>query len=163
MFPLINADVCLLANRLIHSPLFNNSYEKSPTQHIPVSSRLFFPDPTPSNPLSGKRFAVKDIFDIRGVVTTASCKAYEACHNEAVKTASIIQKLLDLGAVVVGKTKTAQLASGLAAKDWVDDLCPFNPRGDGYQEPDCSSSGSAVAVAAYDWLDFSVGSDSECL
>lgn len=95
--------------------------------------------------------------------TTASCKAYEACNTEPIISASIIQNLIDLGAILVGKTKTAQLASGLAAGDWVDHLCPFNPRGDGYQDPDCSSSGSAVAVAAHDWLDFSVGSDSRLL
>lgn len=41
----------------------------------------------------------------------------------------------------------------------VDYLAPFNPRGDGYQQPSSSSTGSAVACAAYTWLDFSVGTD----
>ena len=40
-----------------------------------------------------------------------------------------------------------------------DYLAPFNPRGDGYQSPSSSSSGSAVASAAYPWLDFTIGTD----
>ncbi|KAH6637210.1 hypothetical protein F5144DRAFT_487713 [Chaetomium tenue] len=43
--------------------------------------------------------------------------------------------------------------------DWIDYHCPFNPRGDGYLVPEGSSSGSAAAVAAYDWLDASLGTD----
>lgn len=40
-----------------------------------------------------------------------------------------------------------------------DYLAPFNPRGDGYQVPSSSSTGSAVASAAYTWLDFTIGTD----
>lgn len=40
-----------------------------------------------------------------------------------------------------------------------DYLAPFNPRGDGYQKPSSSSTGSAVACAGYNWLDFSIGTD----
>ena len=40
-----------------------------------------------------------------------------------------------------------------------DYLAPFNPRGDGYQSPSSSSTGSAVASAAYPWLDFTIGTD----
>lgn len=43
--------------------------------------------------------------------------------------------------------------------DAVDFHTAFNPRGDSYQSPAGSSSGSAVAVAAYDWVDCGVGSD----
>lgn len=56
--------------------------------------------------------------------------------------------------------QTSQFANGEAATaDWVDQFAPLNPRGDGYQDPSSSSSGSAVAVSAYDFLDFTVGSD----
>ena len=41
----------------------------------------------------------------------------------------------------------------------IDFPAPFNPRGDGYQSPAGSSSGSASAIAAYDWLDFAIGTD----
>ena len=45
----------------------------------------------------------------------------------------------------------------------VDFQAPYNPRGDGYQSPVGSSSGSAAAIAAYDWLDFTIGSDSKVI
>ncbi|KAJ4357191.1 uncharacterized protein N0V89_001766 [Didymosphaeria variabile] len=41
----------------------------------------------------------------------------------------------------------------------VDYEAPFNPRADGYQIPGGSSSGSASAIASYDWLDFSIATD----
>ena len=40
-----------------------------------------------------------------------------------------------------------------------DYLAPFNPRGDAYQKPSSSSTGSAAATAAYPWLDFALGTD----
>jgi len=42
----------------------------------------------------------------------------------------------------------------------VDFQAPWNPRGDGYQSPVGSSSGSAAGIASYDWLDVTIGSDS---
>ncbi|KAF5622384.1 amidase signature domain protein [Fusarium tjaetaba] len=47
----------------------------------------------------------------------------------------------------------------LLTTDAVDYPTAFNPRGDGYQSPAGSSSGSAAAVAAYDWLDCAIGTD----
>ncbi|KAF2002320.1 hypothetical protein P154DRAFT_431306 [Amniculicola lignicola CBS 123094] len=68
--------------------------------------------------------------------------------------------LIDLGAVVVGKTKTTQFALGeRPTADYVDQLAPFNPRGDGYQHPQGSSCGTGASVASYEWLDFGTGSD----
>ena len=40
-----------------------------------------------------------------------------------------------------------------------DYLAPFNPRGDSYQKPSSSCAGSAVAIAAYPWIDFTIGTD----
>lgn len=140
---------------------FARFYEVS-KEFIPLPSRHYFDQPSDEKPLSGKRIGVKDIFDLRGVPTSASSRDYSAFYGAADSTAPVVQRLIDAGAVIVGKTKTAQFASGEYAHDWVDFLCPFNPRGDGYMEPDCSSSGSAVAAAGYDWLDFALGTDSEC-
>jgi hypothetical protein len=125
-----------------------------------VPSRLYYL-PSSEKPLSGKRIAVKDIFHIKGVRTTVSSRDFRAFFCNAKETAPMIQRLIDAGAVIIGTTKTAQFLSGELAPDWVDYSCPFNPRGDGYMEPDCSSTGSAVAAAAYDWVDVTVGSDSE--
>lgn len=44
--------------------------------------------------------------------------------------------------------------------DWVDQFSPFNPRGDGYNDPSTSSAGSGAAAGAYDWVDVTIGSDS---
>lgn len=41
----------------------------------------------------------------------------------------------------------------------IDYRAPFNPRADRYQSPAGSSSGSAAAIAAYEWLDFTIGQD----
>jgi hypothetical protein len=43
--------------------------------------------------------------------------------------------------------------------DWVSQLAPFNPRGDGYNDPSSSSSGAGASIASYSWLDLAVGSD----
>ncbi|PWY94031.1 amidase signature enzyme [Aspergillus sclerotioniger CBS 115572] len=70
-----------------------------------------------------------------------------------------IQRLIDLGAVLVGKYKLAQFASRANPWDWTDEQYPFNPRGDGYLTCAGSSSGGGCSVAAYDWLDNAIGTD----
>ncbi|KAJ8113597.1 hypothetical protein ONZ43_g5119 [Nemania bipapillata] len=110
-------------------------------------------------PLQGKRVAIKDVFDLAGVPTGVSSRDYQAFSGNAKRSANMIAQLIEAGAVIVGKTKTTQFASGEHPRDWVDYQCPFNPRGDGYLDPELSSTGSAAAVAAYDWLDYSIGSD----
>jgi hypothetical protein len=127
---------------------------------IAVPSRLYFPEPTEQRPLEGKRLGVKDIFDVKGIRTSAGSRSYFALGKIADQTAPALQSLVDLGAVIVGKTKTTQFALGEAPTvDYVDQLAPFNPRGDGYQNPQGSSSGSGAGVAAYSWLDFGTASD----
>lgn len=106
--------------------------------------------------------AIKDIFDLKGLKTGASSRAFTELHFVKDQTATAVQRLIDLGVVIVGKTKTTQFAdSEWPTCDWVDYHGPFNPRGDGYLTPSGSSAGSAAAVAAYRWLDFALGSDSE--
>ncbi|KAF7594734.1 hypothetical protein BBP40_008441 [Aspergillus hancockii] len=106
------------------------------------------------------RLGVKDIFHVQGLKTSGGSRSYYYLYGTQNVTAPSIQRLLDLGAVFVGKTGTVQFANGdRPTADWVDFHCPFNPRGDGYQSPSGSSSGSGAAIAAYDWLDLAVGSD----
>ncbi|KAH7072493.1 amidase signature domain-containing protein [Paraphoma chrysanthemicola] len=65
-----------------------------------------------------------------------------------------------MGAVIIGKTKTTQFALGeRPTADYVDQLAPFNPRGDGYQHPQGSSAGTGAGLASYDWMDIATGSD----
>lgn len=131
------------------------------TLTVAVPSRLYFTS-TDNKPYAGKRLGVKDIIDIKGLRTGASSRAYTQLYGPRDRNADAIQKLLELGFVVVGKLKTTQFAdSQWPTCDWVDYHGPFNPRGDGYQSTSGSSAGSAAAVAAYEWLDFSIGTDSQ--
>ncbi|KAE8349880.1 amidase family protein [Aspergillus coremiiformis] len=124
---------------------------------IPVPSRIHsWGDP---RPLAGQRVAVKDLFDIKGLQTSAGSQAWIEITPVANKTALAIQRLVDLGAVLVGKQKLAQFASGANPWDWTDNQAPFNPRGDGYLTCAASSSGGGCSIAAYDWLDMAIGSD----
>ncbi|KAI0868131.1 amidase signature domain-containing protein [Hypoxylon argillaceum] len=136
-----------------------HSFHKYRGGQIPVPSRLYSEPASTSRPLEGKRVAIKDIFDLAGVPTGVSSRDYQAFSGNAKRSANMITRLIDAGAIIVGKTKTTQFASGEHPRDWIDYQCPFNPRGDGYLDPELSSTGSAVAIAAYEWLDYSVGSD----
>jgi Asp-tRNA(Asn)/Glu-tRNA(Gln) amidotransferase A subunit family amidase len=127
---------------------------------IPVPSRHYFPSPSTERPLSGVRTGVKDIYDLKGTKTGAGSRAYFETYPPTNQTAPSVQRLVDLGAVVVGKLKTTQFASSeRPTADMVDYMAPWNPRGDEYQNPSASSSGAGAALAAYDWLDMAVASD----
>ncbi|KAI0693424.1 amidase signature enzyme [Cytidiella melzeri] len=129
------------------------------SQSVAVPSRLYF-SPSAKEPLAGKRVAVKDIFDVAGLKTSCGNRAFYDLYPPKNTTAPAIQRLIDGGAVIVCKTFPSQFANGeTATDDWVDFHAPFNPRGDGYQDGSSSSTGSGVAVAAYEWLDYAVGSD----
>lgn len=125
-----------------------------------VPSRHYYPQ-NKEKPLNGLRIAIKDIYDLNGVRTAASNRAFRDLYYPRERTANVIQRLVDDGAIIVGKTKTTTFADReLATQDWIDTHSPFNPRGDGYIWGGGSSTGSATAIAAYDWLDFAIGSDS---
>ncbi|KAF4919308.1 Amidase 1 [Colletotrichum viniferum] len=124
-----------------------------------VTSRLHY-TATQEKPLAGLRFGVKDIFHVKGVATSGGNRAYFYLYGRQNQTAASVQRLIDLGAVLVGKMGTVQFANGdRPTADWVDLHAPFNPRGDGYQDPSGSSTGPGAGIAAYEWLDLAVGSD----
>lgn len=128
---------------------------------IGVPSRLYsLAARSPEKPLAGVRVGVKDIYDLAGVKKSNGNRAWYAFYPPATSTAPSIQALLDAGAVVVGYQKPSQFANGeTATADWVDYHSPFNPRGDGYNDPSSSSSGAGASIGSYEWLDIAVGSD----
>lgn len=136
------------------------SYISVPSSLIPVPSRLYYDRPTPEKPLNGVRLAIKDLIDVKGIQTTAGSRAYARLNRVAQQSAPAVQKLLDLGAIVIGKTRTSQFAAGAEPNYWIDYHCSWNPRGDEYESTSGSSVGSAVAVAAYEWVDIGLGTDS---
>ncbi|KAK3936924.1 putative amidase [Diplogelasinospora grovesii] len=126
---------------------------------VAVPSRLYY-TAKPDKPLAGLRVTVKDNFKVAGAKTTQNNRAFVELYPPDQETAPYIEELRRLGAVVVGKTKMCAFASSEEATDqWIDFHAPFNPRADGYQSPSGSTTGGAVSLAAYDWLDFSVGTD----
>jgi allophanate hydrolase len=104
-------------------------------------------------PLFGVPFAAKDNIDVAGMPTTAACPAFSqvpAVH------AHVVQRLLDAGAVCLGKTNLDQFATGL-----VGARSPYGrPHSafDAQRVSGGSSSGSAVAVARAE-VAFSLGTD----
>jgi allophanate hydrolase len=104
-------------------------------------------------PLFGVPFSVKDNIDVAGLPTTAACPGFA---YQPVATASCVQRLLDAGAILIGKTNLDQFATGLVG---VRSPYPI-PRNaiDATLAPGGSSSGSAVAVAQ-GLVTFALGTD----
>ncbi len=104
-------------------------------------------------PLYGIPFVIKDNIDLAGVPTTAGCPAYSYRPE---RSASVVQKLIDAGAIPLGKTNLDQFATGLVGTRSPYGACgnSFDPR----YISGGSSSGSAVAVAA-GVASFSLGTD----
>lgn len=103
--------------------------------------------------LSGLCFAVKDNIDVAGLPTTAACPAFT--HTPAA-SAMVVQRLLDAGASLVGKTNLDQFACGLNGTRSPYGAVPnaINPA----YVSGGSSSGSAYVVATGQ-VDFSLGTD----
>jgi Asp-tRNA(Asn)/Glu-tRNA(Gln) amidotransferase A subunit family amidase len=111
-------------------------------------------------PLAGMRFAVKDIYHVKGLTTSGGSRSYYATYGPQNFTNEVVETCLAAGAQLVGKTKTIAFALGTPLNGWeVDYQDPWSFRGDGYQTTGGSSSGSSAAIVAYDWLDFTIGSD----
>ncbi|WP_269932387.1 amidase [Aminobacter sp. HY435] len=106
--------------------------------------------------LLGLRLAVKDIYDVEGLVTGCGNLQKAASGKPATKTAQSVQKLLDAGARFVGKTQTDELAFSLMGQN-AHYPHPINPAAP-ERVPGGSSSGSAAAVAA-GLADIAIGSD----
>ena len=109
-----------------------------------------------AGPLAGLRFAVKDLYDLAGHVTSYGNPDWARSHGPAAATAPVVLALLEAGAELVGKTKTVELAFGLTGEN-VWHGTPINPKAPD-RFPGGSSCGSAAAVAG-GLVDFAMGSD----
>ena len=111
-------------------------------------------DPAASTlPLYGIPFAIKDNIDFAGAPTTAGCPAYAYVPE---RSATVVERLLAAGAILVGKTNLDQFATGLVGTRSPYGVCSsvFDAR----YISGGSSSGSAVAVAN-ELVSFSLGTD----
>jgi amidase len=109
-----------------------------------------------SLPLTGLRLAVKDLFHMAGLPTSAGNPTWLATHPIPTKTASSVAALLDAGAIFCGKTITDELAYSLNGQN-IHYGTPSNPVTPD-RLPGGSSSGSAVAVSS-DLADIGLGTD----
>lgn len=107
-------------------------------------------------PLSGKRFVAKDNIDVAGHVSGNGNPRWAETHAPAGLDAPAIDRLLDAGARLVGKTHMDEMAYSLLGAN-AHHGTPVNPAAPD-RHPGGSSSGSAVAVAA-GLADFALGTD----
>jgi allophanate hydrolase len=106
-----------------------------------------------SLPLYGVPFAIKDNIDLVGLPTTAACPDFAYMPEQS---AHVVQRLIDAGAIPIGKTNLDQFATGLNGT-----RSPYGACRNAF-DPDYvsggSSSGSAVSVAL-GLVSFSLGTD----
>ncbi|MEW1975650.1 allophanate hydrolase [Microbacterium profundi] len=104
-------------------------------------------------PLAGLTFAVKDNIDVAAMQTTA---AHPAFTRVADRHATVVERLIAAGALLIGKTNMDQFATGLVGAR--------SPHGvvtsalDPQRVAGGSSSGSGAAVG-HGLVDFSLGTD----
>jgi allophanate hydrolase len=107
-----------------------------------------------ARPLLGALFAVKDNIDVAGLPTTAGCPSFAS--GPATQNAAVVQRLVDAGAIPVGKTNLDQFATGLVGTRSPHGAVP-NPF-DSSRVSGGSSSGSAYAVSTGQ-VPFALGTD----
>ncbi|WP_137297892.1 amidase family protein [Psychromonas sp. SP041] len=107
-------------------------------------------------PLGGIPFLIKDNYDAKGLVTNAGSIALN--DNLVKKNATLVQLLIDNGAILLGKTNMSELAASYGKLGYSSyggqTLNPLNLK----RDPSGSSSGSASAVSS-GLAAFSLGSD----
>jgi allophanate hydrolase len=109
--------------------------------------------PIEESPLWGIPFAIKDNIDLKNVPTSAGCEAFTYTPGQS---ATVVELLIDAGAIPLGKTNLDQFATGL-----VGTRSPFG-EGKNVFNPDYisggSSAGSAIATALGQ-VSFALGTD----
>lgn len=128
--------------------------------HDPAHAFVPYPDVpvrhAATGPLSGLYFGVKDLFDIAGYPTGGGNPLLLALSGIKTQTAPTVQKLLDAGAALAGKTVTDELAFSMNGNNAhfgapINGNAPARITGG-------SSSGSASAVSSR-LCDFALGTD----
>ncbi|KAK4939424.1 hypothetical protein LTR10_020321 [Elasticomyces elasticus] len=112
-----------------------------------------FPDRNALPPLFGIPFTVKDSIDVQGIETTTACPPLAFV---ATKSAACYQKVIDAGAIYLGKVNLDQLATGLSGC-----RSPYGITHSVYSKDHVSggsSSGSCVSVGA-ELATFSLATD----
>ena len=99
----------------------------------------------PGGPLAGLTFAAKELFDVAGRPTGGGNPDWARRRPVPTRHAWAVQRLLDAGATLIGKTVTDEVSLGILGENPFDGT-PLNPKAP-ERVPGGSSSGSASAVA----------------
>ena len=108
-------------------------------------------------PLAGRTLLVKDLIDTAGIRTTYGSKIY--AHHVPERNATVVERVLDAGAVVLGKANLPEFAWSVAGYNpWYGTV--HNPAHPG-RTTGGSSAGNAAAIAA-GLCEFGIGTDTGC-
>jgi amidase len=118
-----------------------------------VSLRI---DGAAGGPLAGLTFAAKDLFDVAGYPTGGGTPDWPRRQPIPTRHAWAVQRLLDAGATLIGKTITDEVSLGILGENPFEGTA-LNPRAPD-RVPGGSSSGSASAVAQ-ELCDTALGTD----
>ena len=124
-----------------------NAFVPGPRHHVAGAS---------TGTLAGLTFAVKDLIDVAGIPTGGGNPDWERSHPVPSRHAWIVERLLQAGASVIGKTATDEVSLGILGENAFTGT-PLNPAAPD-RVPGGSSSGSASVVAA-GVCDFALGTD----
>ncbi len=151
MTPVELAQAALAADRAHADPAI--WITRVPDETILARARTLQAEGRNGRSLWGIPFAVKDNIDVAGLPTTAGCPGYAYTPDI---DAPAVRRLLQAGAILIGKTNLDQFATGLVGtrSPYGIPRNVFNPA----LVPGGSSSGSACAVAA-GIVRFALGTD----
>ncbi len=96
----------------------------------------------PRGRLDGTPIALKDLFDTAGLATTAASRVF--ADRVPSEDATVVRKLTEAGAVLLGKTNLMEFAYGYPHPAYGETRNPWNPA----RTAGGSSGGSAAAMAA---------------
>ena len=113
-------------------------------QQAAAAEQLYRRADQPLPPLLGIPLSIKDLFDVRGAPTTLGSRAYGA--EPAAEDSGAVALLRSAGAVLLGKTNTAEFGQSATTANLLGPACatPWDPS----RTPGGSSGGAAVSVAA---------------
>jgi aspartyl-tRNA(Asn)/glutamyl-tRNA(Gln) amidotransferase subunit A len=110
--------------------------------------------PAAAGPLHGLPISIKDLIDVKGVPTTAASRA--RAGHVAAADATVVERLRNAGAVIVGKNNLHEFAFGTTSEESA--FGPVRNPHDITRSAGGSSGGSAAAVASgMSWA--SIGTD----